>query len=273
MEAWRRELFHSELWHYGTKHHSGRYPYGSGDRPYQDRETARYINREVGRIDKTARKSSKAYEKATNKVVKKYNKELDKYGTSRKEKLKSLADNYEKNIREWGEIQYLQYSERRKVARMSAQDIKAEQLEVGGKFISAMKSSNPPKMKEIDSYMANLKRRHRLGDEVGSISKAASQNAKSSRQMLEMNVAARQRHDAKKYLEALANNASDKKLGKIANKYGKKYGASAQKELERSMYKTGAASRKDRSSEYRKYYAANNARVFLRAEEERSKKK
>lgn len=26
----------SYLIHYGTKHHSGRYPYGSGERPYQD---------------------------------------------------------------------------------------------------------------------------------------------------------------------------------------------------------------------------------------------
>ncbi|MBO7449817.1 MAG: hypothetical protein J6U54_05555 [Clostridiales bacterium] len=26
---------HDSLMHYGTKHHSGRYPWGSGDRPYQ----------------------------------------------------------------------------------------------------------------------------------------------------------------------------------------------------------------------------------------------
>ena len=36
MEQWRRELYHSELYHYGVKHRSGRYPYGSGERPYQD---------------------------------------------------------------------------------------------------------------------------------------------------------------------------------------------------------------------------------------------
>ena len=25
----------NELYHYGTKRHSGRYPFGSGERPYQ----------------------------------------------------------------------------------------------------------------------------------------------------------------------------------------------------------------------------------------------
>lgn len=34
MEAWREDI-RSELMHYGTKRHSGRYPYGSGERPYQ----------------------------------------------------------------------------------------------------------------------------------------------------------------------------------------------------------------------------------------------
>ena len=68
MEAWRRELYHSELYHYGTKHHSGRYPYGSGERPYQDREAARaeqYKNNEIEaikkRIDKTSKYDIKDY--------------------------------------------------------------------------------------------------------------------------------------------------------------------------------------------------------------------
>lgn len=32
---------YQELFHYGIPHRSGRYPYGSGDRPYQDREARR----------------------------------------------------------------------------------------------------------------------------------------------------------------------------------------------------------------------------------------
>lgn len=40
----------SEIYHYGIKGRSGRYPYGSGSRPYQDREEAkRQKNISVGR--------------------------------------------------------------------------------------------------------------------------------------------------------------------------------------------------------------------------------
>ena len=61
MEAWRRELYHSELYHYGVLHRSGRYPYGSGDRPYQDKEVYRaeqYKNREIEAIKKRIDKCS-----------------------------------------------------------------------------------------------------------------------------------------------------------------------------------------------------------------------
>lgn len=34
-----REIKHSELYHYGIKRRSGRYPYGSGDRPFQGEKT------------------------------------------------------------------------------------------------------------------------------------------------------------------------------------------------------------------------------------------
>ena len=39
MEAWREDI-RNELMHYGTPRHSGRYPYGSGERPYQGESTA-----------------------------------------------------------------------------------------------------------------------------------------------------------------------------------------------------------------------------------------
>lgn len=59
MEYWRRELYHSELYHYGVKHRSGRYPYGSGERPYQDVEISRSERkaaREAGRVEKYKKK-------------------------------------------------------------------------------------------------------------------------------------------------------------------------------------------------------------------------
>lgn len=47
----------NEIYHFGIKRRSGRYPYGSGERPYQDREsgkkTSKYEVKEVSRL-KTA---------------------------------------------------------------------------------------------------------------------------------------------------------------------------------------------------------------------------
>ena len=37
-----REIKHSEIYHYGIKRRSGRYPWGSGDRPFQSEEASFY---------------------------------------------------------------------------------------------------------------------------------------------------------------------------------------------------------------------------------------
>lgn len=42
----------NEIYHFGTKRHSGRYPYGSGDRPYQDREKLKAEKREKENLKK-----------------------------------------------------------------------------------------------------------------------------------------------------------------------------------------------------------------------------
>lgn len=43
-------IYFNEIYHYGIPRRSGRYPYGSGERPYQDKEEARrQKNIEVGR--------------------------------------------------------------------------------------------------------------------------------------------------------------------------------------------------------------------------------
>lgn len=59
MELWEIALQEKGLYHYGTKHHSGRYPYGSGDRPYQDRETARAEKYRSAEIKKLIKRHNK----------------------------------------------------------------------------------------------------------------------------------------------------------------------------------------------------------------------
>lgn len=49
----------TELFHYGTPRHSGRYPYGSGDRPYQDREPYRIEERKESRVKKALKSAGK----------------------------------------------------------------------------------------------------------------------------------------------------------------------------------------------------------------------
>lgn len=41
----------NEIYHYGMPHRSGRYPYGSGERPYQDRKVARKEARKKKNIE------------------------------------------------------------------------------------------------------------------------------------------------------------------------------------------------------------------------------
>jgi hypothetical protein len=52
MEAWREDI-RNELMHYGTPRHSGRYPYGSGDRPYQGESTAFRLKKKAESLGKS----------------------------------------------------------------------------------------------------------------------------------------------------------------------------------------------------------------------------
>lgn len=62
----------SDILHYGTKRHSGRYPYGSGKEPYQDMKSSKskdykltaYKSRESERLEKEKNKLSKKIEKS-----------------------------------------------------------------------------------------------------------------------------------------------------------------------------------------------------------------
>lgn len=59
----------NELYHYGIKRRSGRYPYGSGDRPYQELKRSKKIEaRKTKRIEKKLRKDKNPEE--TNEAIK-----------------------------------------------------------------------------------------------------------------------------------------------------------------------------------------------------------
>lgn len=67
----------SELYHYGMPRRSGRYPYGSGDRPYQDKERAeKKITKRFDKLDKVIEKNqtlaNKKYAKAIRKSTRKF---------------------------------------------------------------------------------------------------------------------------------------------------------------------------------------------------------
>lgn len=104
---------HDDLMHYGTPRHSGRYEWGSGDRPFQGDEnmSSAEIKAEMKRLDKAdrqfIRKNEKKIKKAAEKVVKpymnKYDRELRKVyatRTSRGKLAKNYATAYSKKLAE-----------------------------------------------------------------------------------------------------------------------------------------------------------------------------
>ena len=52
-----------ELMHYGTPRHSGRYPWGSGDRPHQHDKAAKKVARMKAREARVAAKDQKVLDK------------------------------------------------------------------------------------------------------------------------------------------------------------------------------------------------------------------
>lgn len=80
MELWQIALEDKGLYHYGTKHHSGRYPYGSGERPYQDREKREledYRRKEIDNIKTRIKKNEKTTTKAEKRLRKRARRERD----------------------------------------------------------------------------------------------------------------------------------------------------------------------------------------------------
>lgn len=71
------------LEHYGTKGHSGRYPLGSGDRPYQDYG---------GLSPRASKKAKKAYDRQKEKTEKRQKKEAKKAAVEKAKEDKKKAD-------------------------------------------------------------------------------------------------------------------------------------------------------------------------------------
>lgn len=84
-------LFDASIEHYGTPRHSGRYPYGSGERPYQSLEGS-----------KSSKKAVKAYNKEVQKLIKKKAKEdaASKKKAEREQKEQEQKEAREKKKRE-----------------------------------------------------------------------------------------------------------------------------------------------------------------------------
>ena len=79
MEPWREELYHSELYHYGVKRRSGRYPYGSGERPFQS----------SGGLGGLFKRKGKAKPKVNPKIKAKSKAETGKAPAEQKEEMKN----------------------------------------------------------------------------------------------------------------------------------------------------------------------------------------
>lgn len=95
----------SELYHYGMPQRSGRYPYGSGERPYQGEEKSKKPSRKEQREQKKAiKRRNEALEKARKAAAEK--RRIEKAEAERKEKLE--ADK-ERVLREGSATELLKY--------------------------------------------------------------------------------------------------------------------------------------------------------------------
>lgn len=83
-------MYYSEIYHYGTPRHSGRYPWGSGERPFQDLSP----RKRESLVRKGAVKLGKAKDKLENLKLYRYTdlKKISKQ-EAKVEKLKSIMEN------------------------------------------------------------------------------------------------------------------------------------------------------------------------------------
>lgn len=138
----------NELFHFGIKRRSGRYPYGSGERPYQDKERSR------GRIQ------SRRAEKKTKEAMQK-RAELLEQAQKAKAYEQLLNANKQRVLQSGSAKDLLQYK-----GRLTNQEYEQafKRLEYEQKLMSMTPSEYAVNMKKIDNFMKNIKMMQQWAD-------------------------------------------------------------------------------------------------------------
>lgn len=158
-----REIY--EIYHYGTKHHSGRYPYGSGDRPYQDKEARKFEKRDA-RKNRLEKKLTKKFDKRDRKISKNQERANKFYEKGVKKensffsKQKSIDKAYEKANKAQRLVNKYEYSTKKtyekylkKIERMNIGDINPDLKRRGDDYIRRVAENSK------GQYQAFLSRR------------------------------------------------------------------------------------------------------------------
>ena len=144
-----KEIIDKDLFHYGTPKHSGRYPYGSGENPYQGemKKKNKLLNKKY-KVDKKIRKaleselytkqedyynSAKNLQKYIKENKREYKKSKNKRDTSFQEREynmnKFMADQAYKDLSEKVEAMKKQYTNKK------IKDIKQSELKIGRQVV------------------------------------------------------------------------------------------------------------------------------------------
>ena len=145
MELWQIALQEKGLYHIGRSKRdgaprgSGRYPLGSGDRPYQYKEEAKaeqYRQREIGKIEKRQAKAAAKSEKRSTRLASKYAKA--KINGASNEKLSKIASKYQQERARAKFDAFIAEQEKKAVSKMSIEDIGKEKTAVGQQWAKSV---------------------------------------------------------------------------------------------------------------------------------------
>lgn len=134
----------NELFHIGVKGRSGRYPYGSGERPYQDREKARGIR---GRIQ------TKRAEKKYKEMMKKRETLLEEARLA-EERQRALVADKDRVLRSGSAKELLRY--KGQLTNREYEDA-FKRLEYEQKLMAMTPSEYATNMKKIDNLMKQVR--------------------------------------------------------------------------------------------------------------------
>lgn len=135
----------NELYHYGIPRRSGRYPYGSGERPYQDKERRRGFI--IGRVkERKAKKQANELQKKRIEAIKR--------AREVSARQKYLDENKSRVIRSGTSKEVLQYK-----GQLTNQEYEQifKRLDYEAKLSAMTPSEFNIQMKKMDNVMKNLK--------------------------------------------------------------------------------------------------------------------